>query len=77
MSDLAWFDWECLYHVDDFIYCLSRVWVFLLAMYLSIAITFGLLIALVIYLRRRQRKKYQEHANGIMEEYQGGRGGVQ
>lgn len=69
MADPSFFDWECFEHIDDFTYCLSRVWVILLTIYLVTAVLFGLAAGTIIWLRRRQRKRYREHAAEVREQY--------
>ena len=70
MADISFFDWECLYHVDDFVFCLSRVWLIVLAIYLTSAVLFGLIAGTIIFLRQRQRKKYQERRMEVWQRYQ-------
>jgi hypothetical protein len=70
MADISFFDWECFYHVDDFVFCLSRVWLIILAIYLTSAILFGLIAGTIIFLRRRQREKYQERRMEVWQRYQ-------
>ena len=70
MSGPSFFDWECFYHIDDFGYCLWRIWAVLLAIYLVSAVIFGLAAGTIIYLRYRQRKRYQKHAEQIVGAYE-------
>lgn len=71
MSDPSFFDWECFYHIDDFVYCLSRVWLILLFIYLTNAVLFGLLAFAIYYLRQRLRQKYSDRAAHIRDQYKG------
>lgn len=70
MSDPSFFDWECFYHVEDFTYCLSRVWAILLVIYLTNAMLFGILAFVIYYLRRKVKRKYSDQAAHIRGQYE-------
>lgn len=53
------FDWECFYHVDDFLYCLSRSWITLLLIYLGSIVIFLIFAGIILYLRYRRRTEQE------------------
>lgn len=63
------FEWECLNHFEDFMFCVSRAWTVLIAIYLTTAVLFGLFAGALIYLRRKQRRLNDERAEQIYQEY--------
>ena len=50
-------------------FCVSRAWAVLIAIYLTTAVLFGLFAGTLVYLRRKQKRINDERAEQIYQEY--------
>lgn len=60
MSSPSFFDWECFYHLDDFIGCVGQVLPYFICFVLFVALVFSLIVAIITYWKRIKVQEYRE-----------------